>query len=164
MPNFYDNSTLILIKKKHTKGNMNPAVNSTCTTKPLWQLLSLNFSFCSILEVHVPNSCKFGVGGDGEEAEFGDFFVKDPEEIKKDPHTCFFENQYHAHGSNWTPNYDPCFSCSCQVKTRRRSRCNNTCLSRGELNVSKLTGSENDVSSLKTTLTTHDLSFCCVFL
>uniref|UniRef100_A0A3P9IP14 Chordin n=1 Tax=Oryzias latipes TaxID=8090 RepID=A0A3P9IP14_ORYLA len=67
--------------------------------------------------VHVPNSCKFGVGGDGEEAEFGDFFVKDPEEIKKDPHTCFFENQYHAHGSNWTPNYDPCFSCSCQKRT-----------------------------------------------
>lgn len=52
-----------------------------------------------------------------EEADFDDLFVKDPEELKKDPHTCFFENQHHAHGSRWTPNYDKCFSCSCQVKT-----------------------------------------------
>ncbi|XP_061923916.1 chordin-like isoform X3 [Entelurus aequoreus] len=40
-----------------------------------------------------------------------------PEELKNDPHTCFFENQHHAHGSNWTPNYDKCFSCSCQKRT-----------------------------------------------
>lgn len=43
----------------------------------------------------------------------------DPEELKKDPLTCFFENQHHAHGSRWTPNYNKCFSCSCQVQTTR---------------------------------------------
>ncbi|XP_061576140.1 chordin isoform X2 [Cololabis saira] len=67
--------------------------------------------------VHVPNSCKFGVGGDVEEEEFDYLFVKDPEELKKDPHTCFFENQHHAHASRWTPNYDKCFSCGCQKRT-----------------------------------------------
>uniref|UniRef100_A0AAQ5XT39 Chordin n=1 Tax=Amphiprion ocellaris TaxID=80972 RepID=A0AAQ5XT39_AMPOC len=49
--------------------------------------------------------------------EFDDVYQKDPEELKKDPHTCFFENQHHAHGSRWTPNYDKCFSCSCQKRT-----------------------------------------------
>uniref|UniRef100_A0A7N6AH79 Chordin n=1 Tax=Anabas testudineus TaxID=64144 RepID=A0A7N6AH79_ANATE len=44
-------------------------------------------------------------------------YLRDPEELKKDPHTCFFENQHHAHGSRWTPNYDKCFSCSCQKRT-----------------------------------------------
>uniref|UniRef100_A0A3Q3FU86 Chordin n=1 Tax=Labrus bergylta TaxID=56723 RepID=A0A3Q3FU86_9LABR len=53
--------------------------------------------------VHVPNNCEFG--------------TRDPEELRKDPHTCFFENQHHAHGSHWTPNYDKCFSCSCQKRT-----------------------------------------------
>uniref|UniRef100_A0A7N8YP76 Chordin n=1 Tax=Mastacembelus armatus TaxID=205130 RepID=A0A7N8YP76_9TELE len=67
--------------------------------------------------VHVPNNCKLGTNGDVEEAEFDDFFVTDPEELKKDPHMCFFENQHHAHGSRWTPNYDTCFSCSCQKRT-----------------------------------------------
>ncbi|TKS81442.1 Chordin Protein chordino [Collichthys lucidus] len=67
--------------------------------------------------VHVPNNCEFGTRGDMEGAEFDDLFVKDPEELKKDPHTCFFENQHHAHGSRWTPNYDKCFSCSCQKRT-----------------------------------------------
>lgn len=65
----------------------------------------------------MPNTCDFGTRGEVEEAEFDDLFVKDPEELKKDPLTCFFENQHHAHGSRWTPNYDKCFSCSCQVKT-----------------------------------------------
>ncbi|KAJ3590718.1 hypothetical protein NHX12_008667 [Muraenolepis orangiensis] len=38
-------------------------------------------------------------------------------ELKKDPNTCFFESQHRAHSSRWTPNYDKCFSCSCQKKT-----------------------------------------------
>uniref|UniRef100_A0A4W6BUH9 Chordin n=1 Tax=Lates calcarifer TaxID=8187 RepID=A0A4W6BUH9_LATCA len=67
--------------------------------------------------VHVPNNCESGTRGEVEEAEFDDLFVKDPEELKKDPHTCFFENQHHAHGSRWTPSYDKCFSCSCQKRT-----------------------------------------------
>lgn len=65
----------------------------------------------------MPNNCELGTRADVEEAEFDDLFVKDPEELKKDPHTCFFENQHQAHGSRWTPNYDKCVSCSCQVKT-----------------------------------------------
>uniref|UniRef100_A0A8D3E0Q6 Chordin n=1 Tax=Scophthalmus maximus TaxID=52904 RepID=A0A8D3E0Q6_SCOMX len=68
-------------------------------------------------KVHVPNNCEFGTRGEAEEAEFDDLFVKDPEELKKDPHTCFFENQHRAHGSRWTPGYDKCFSCSCQKRT-----------------------------------------------
>lgn len=75
------------------------------------------FPHISSLQVHVPNNCEFGTKGEVEEADFDDLLVKDPEELKKDPHTCFFENQHHAHGSHWTPNYDKCFSCSCQVKT-----------------------------------------------
>ncbi|XP_034722598.1 chordin [Etheostoma cragini] len=67
--------------------------------------------------VHVPNNCEFGTRGETEESEFDDLFAKNPEELKKDPHTCFFENQHHAHGSRWTPNYDKCFSCSCQKRT-----------------------------------------------
>lgn len=67
----------------------------------------------------MPNSCEFGSRGEGEEedAELDDYLAKDAEELKKDPQTCFFENQHQAHGSRWTPNYDRCFSCSCQVQT-----------------------------------------------
>ncbi|CAG06381.1 unnamed protein product, partial [Tetraodon nigroviridis] len=69
-------------------------------------------------QIHVPNSCEFGTRGEEEEdGEFDDYLVKDVEELKKDPQTCFFENQHHAHGSRWTPNYDKCFSCSCQKRT-----------------------------------------------
>uniref|UniRef100_A0A8C8JEZ8 Chordin n=1 Tax=Oncorhynchus tshawytscha TaxID=74940 RepID=A0A8C8JEZ8_ONCTS len=64
--------------------------------------------------VHVPNNCEFGTRGEVEVAEFDGLFVHDPEELKKDPHTCFFESQHHAHGSLWTPNYNNCFTCSCQ--------------------------------------------------
>uniref|UniRef100_A0A669CFC9 Chordin n=1 Tax=Oreochromis niloticus TaxID=8128 RepID=A0A669CFC9_ORENI len=69
--------------------------------------------------VHVPNNCEFGTRSEAEEEEeeLEDFLSKDPEELKKDPHTCFFENQYYPHGSSWTPNYDKCFSCICQKRT-----------------------------------------------
>jgi len=70
-------------------------------------------------QVHVPNSCEFGSRGDVvEEAEFGDLvFVRDPEELRKDPLTCFFEGEHHTHGSHWTPQYNACFNCSCQKRT-----------------------------------------------
>ncbi|XP_055751286.1 chordin-like isoform X1 [Salvelinus fontinalis] len=68
-------------------------------------------------QVHVPNNCEFGTRGEMEVAEFDGLFVRDPEELKKDPHTCFFESQHHAHGSFWTPNYNNCFTCSCQKRT-----------------------------------------------
>uniref|UniRef100_A0A147AAR9 Chordin n=1 Tax=Fundulus heteroclitus TaxID=8078 RepID=A0A147AAR9_FUNHE len=67
--------------------------------------------------VHVPNTCKLGAPPEVEEAEFDDVFLNDPEELKKDPNTCFFENQHHAHGSRWTPSYDKCVTCSCQKRT-----------------------------------------------
>ncbi|XP_031591348.1 chordin isoform X1 [Oreochromis aureus] len=69
--------------------------------------------------VHVPNNCEFGTRSEAEEEEeeLEDFLSKDPEELKKDPHTCFFENQHYPHGSSWTPNYDKCFSCICQKRT-----------------------------------------------
>uniref|UniRef100_A0AAY4DFF8 Chordin n=1 Tax=Denticeps clupeoides TaxID=299321 RepID=A0AAY4DFF8_9TELE len=69
--------------------------------------------------VHVPNSCEFGTHGAlTEEAEFDDLvFVRDPEELWKDPLTCFFEGEHHTHGSHWTPQYNTCFNCSCQKRT-----------------------------------------------
>ncbi|XP_048017310.1 chordin isoform X1 [Megalobrama amblycephala] len=69
--------------------------------------------------IHVPNSCEFGSRGEVvEEAEFDDLvFVRDPAELRKDPHTCFFEGEHHAHGSQWTPQYNTCFTCTCQKKT-----------------------------------------------
>lgn len=73
--------------------------------------------FFPSLQVHVPNSCESGTRGDVEEVDGP--VATDPEELKKDPLTCFFENQHHAHGSRWTPNYNKCFSCSCQVQTTR---------------------------------------------
>uniref|UniRef100_A0A3Q0RUK2 Chordin n=1 Tax=Amphilophus citrinellus TaxID=61819 RepID=A0A3Q0RUK2_AMPCI len=70
-------------------------------------------------QVHVPNNCEFGTRSEAEEEEeeLDDLLAKDPEELKKDPHTCFFENQHYPHGSSWTPNYDKCFSCICQKRT-----------------------------------------------
>ncbi|XP_037332499.2 chordin [Pungitius pungitius] len=65
--------------------------------------------------VHVSNNCESGTRA--EEAELDDLLAMDPERLKKDPHTCFFENQHQAHGSRWTPNYDRCFSCSCRKRT-----------------------------------------------
>ncbi|XP_032888072.1 chordin [Amblyraja radiata] len=42
----------------------------------------------------------------------------DPEQLKKDPNSCFFEGQQRAHGSQWTPDYDQkCSTCSCQKRT-----------------------------------------------
>ncbi|CAL8359796.1 unnamed protein product [Merluccius merluccius] len=68
--------------------------------------------------VHVPNNCELGAQSEaGDDSEGGEVLARDPEELKKDPNTCFFENQHHAHGSRWTPNYDKCFSCSCQKRT-----------------------------------------------
>lgn len=70
----------------------------------------------------MPNSCEFGTRGEEveeEDGELDDLLVKDVEQLKKDPQTCFFENQHQAHGSRWTPNYDKCFSCSCQVTTAK---------------------------------------------
>ena len=81
--------------------------------------LSFSLSLSLSLQVHVPNSCEFGSRGDVvEEAEFDDLvFVRDPEELRKDPLTCFFEGEHHTHGSHWTPQYNACFNCSCQVNT-----------------------------------------------
>uniref|UniRef100_A0A4W3IHE2 Chordin n=1 Tax=Callorhinchus milii TaxID=7868 RepID=A0A4W3IHE2_CALMI len=42
----------------------------------------------------------------------------DPEELKKDPNSCFFEGQQRAHESRWSPDYDrKCSVCSCQKRT-----------------------------------------------
>ncbi|XP_038129060.1 chordin isoform X2 [Cyprinodon tularosa] len=68
-------------------------------------------------QIHVPNSCNLGAPTEAEKAEIDDLLLNDPEELKKDPNTCFFENQHQAHGSRWTPSYDKCFTCSCQKRT-----------------------------------------------
>ncbi|XP_068441938.1 chordin [Clinocottus analis] len=67
-------------------------------------------------QVHVSNSCESGsraaAAAAPEEAE-----LDDPEQLKKDPQACFFENRHHGHGARWTPDYDKCFSCSCRKRT-----------------------------------------------
>ncbi|XP_067851344.1 chordin [Heptranchias perlo] len=57
-----------------------------------------------------------------KEPEFEDGLFQeikpDPEELKKDPNSCFFEGQQRAHGSQWAPDYDrKCSICSCQKRT-----------------------------------------------
>nr|XP_033815144.1 chordin isoform X2 [Geotrypetes seraphini] len=42
----------------------------------------------------------------------------DPEELKKNHNSCFFEGQLRPHGTSWAPNYDKkCSVCSCQKRT-----------------------------------------------
>ncbi|XP_061493430.1 chordin isoform X2 [Rhineura floridana] len=73
-------------------------------------------------KVHIPNHCEAGgirlAPEDPEDELPGDPNSKDPEELKKDPNTCFFEGQHRPHGSRWAPDYDKkCSICSCQKRT-----------------------------------------------
>ncbi|XP_043926340.1 chordin [Protopterus annectens] len=73
--------------------------------------------------VHIPNSCEGGrLTPEDVESEYDyDTFEEsktDPEELKKDQNSCFFEGQYRAHGAKWAPEYDKkCSICSCQKRT-----------------------------------------------
>ncbi|TRY92217.1 hypothetical protein DNTS_023794 [Danionella cerebrum] len=83
--------------------------------------------------IHVPNHCESGShGAVVEETEFDELvFVRDPTNIHKDlthdhkesipvhkdAPSCSFEGEDHPHGSQWTPRYNQCFSCTCQKKT-----------------------------------------------
>ncbi|XP_043378795.1 chordin isoform X1 [Chelonia mydas] len=70
--------------------------------------------------VHIPNQCESGgVRLAPEEDELlEEPKPKDPEQLKKDPNSCFFEGQHRAHGSRWAPAYDrKCSLCSCQKRT-----------------------------------------------
>ncbi|KAK1162398.1 chordin-like [Acipenser oxyrinchus oxyrinchus] len=72
--------------------------------------------------VHVPNSCESGPASRIDDAHFDltsfEEVKLDPEEIKKDPSSCFFEGQFRAHGSHWAPDYDKkCTVCTCQKRT-----------------------------------------------
>ncbi|XP_066475816.1 chordin [Tiliqua scincoides] len=73
-------------------------------------------------KVHIPNHCEAGgirlAPEDPEEELLGDPNLRDPEELKKDPNSCFFEGQHRPHGSRWSPDYDKkCSICSCQKRT-----------------------------------------------
>uniref|UniRef100_A0A8C9WM04 Chordin n=1 Tax=Scleropages formosus TaxID=113540 RepID=A0A8C9WM04_SCLFO len=61
--------------------------------------------------VRAANGCRSGSGFEAGEPGFDD----ETEEPKRDPRSCFFEGQHHAHGSRWTPHYNNCFACSCKV-------------------------------------------------
>nr|O57472.1 RecName: Full=Chordin; AltName: Full=Protein chordino; Flags: Precursor [Danio rerio]AAB93485.1 chordin [Danio rerio] len=74
--------------------------------------------------IHVPNHCESPAPRAEflEEPEFEDLlFTREPTELRKDTHThvhsCFFEGEQHTHGSQWTPQYNTCFTCTCQKKT-----------------------------------------------
>ncbi|XP_039621085.1 chordin [Polypterus senegalus] len=72
--------------------------------------------------IHVPNPCESGslAPAEGSDFRFSPFeeVNQDPEEIKKDPNSCFFEGQYHGHGARWAPQYDrKCSICICQKRT-----------------------------------------------
>ncbi|XP_029111574.1 chordin isoform X2 [Scleropages formosus] len=64
-------------------------------------------------QVRAANGCRSGSGFEAGEPGFDD----ETEEPKRDPRSCFFEGQHHAHGSRWTPHYNNCFACSCKKKT-----------------------------------------------
>uniref|UniRef100_A0ABM5G3Y7 Chordin n=2 Tax=Pogona vitticeps TaxID=103695 RepID=A0ABM5G3Y7_9SAUR len=73
-------------------------------------------------KVHIPNHCKAGgvhLAPKVPEKELPENTNrKDPEELKKDPNSCFFEGQHRPHGSRWAPDYDKkCSICSCQKRT-----------------------------------------------
>uniref|UniRef100_A0A8C4VVE9 Chordin n=1 Tax=Gopherus evgoodei TaxID=1825980 RepID=A0A8C4VVE9_9SAUR len=70
--------------------------------------------------VHIPNQCESGGIrlGPEEDELLEEPKPKDPEQLKKDPNSCFFEGQHRAHGSRWAPAYDrKCSLCSCQKRT-----------------------------------------------
>ncbi|XP_054839001.1 chordin isoform X2 [Eublepharis macularius] len=73
-------------------------------------------------KVHIPNHCEAGgirlTPEDPEDELPGNPISSNPEELKKDPNSCFFEGQHRAHGSRWAPDYDKkCSVCSCQKHT-----------------------------------------------
>nr|XP_016852979.1 PREDICTED: chordin [Anolis carolinensis] len=73
-------------------------------------------------KVHIPNHCEAGgirlSPNSPQEEVLEDLNPKEPEELKKDPNSCFFEGQHRPHGSRWAPNYDKkCSICSCQKRT-----------------------------------------------
>lgn len=68
--------------------------------------------------MHIPNRCQPGGArlstGEAELSEGPK--GRNVEQLKKDPNSCFFEGQHHAHGTRWAPDYDKkCSICSCQV-------------------------------------------------
>uniref|UniRef100_A0A8V0Z0R4 Chordin n=1 Tax=Gallus gallus TaxID=9031 RepID=A0A8V0Z0R4_CHICK len=70
--------------------------------------------------VHIPNRCQPGGArlstGEAELSEGPK--GRNVEQLKKDPNSCFFEGQHHAHGTRWAPDYDKkCSICSCQKRT-----------------------------------------------
>ncbi|XP_077204361.1 chordin isoform X1 [Paroedura picta] len=73
-------------------------------------------------KVHIPNQCEAGgfrlAPADPEDELAGDPVPKSPEDLKRDPNSCFFEGHHRAHGSRWAPDYDKrCSVCSCQKRT-----------------------------------------------
>ncbi|XP_071998468.1 chordin isoform X2 [Engystomops pustulosus] len=72
--------------------------------------------------VHIPNSCESGgvtqTPEDIEHELSEKENIRDPEELRKDPRSCYFEGKLRAHGSRWAPDYDrKCSVCSCQKRT-----------------------------------------------
>ncbi|EMP27733.1 Chordin, partial [Chelonia mydas] len=87
--------------------------------------------------VHIPNQCESGgVRLAPEEDELlEEPKPKDPEQLKKDPNSCFFEGQHRAHGSRWAPEpkrtviCDPilCQPLNCTQQVHLEDRCCPVC-------------------------------------
>ncbi|XP_040282737.1 chordin [Bufo bufo] len=72
--------------------------------------------------VHIPNSCESGgvsQSPEGTERELSEKRnIQNPEDLRNDPRSCYFEGKIRAHGSRWAPDYDKkCSVCSCQKRT-----------------------------------------------
>ncbi|KAM3930411.1 chordin [Leptodactylus fuscus] len=72
--------------------------------------------------VQIPNTCELGGGTrtpkDIERALTEKVEIHHPEDLRKDPRSCYFEGKLRAHGSRWAPDYDKkCSVCSCQKRT-----------------------------------------------
>ncbi|XP_075058553.1 chordin [Mixophyes fleayi] len=72
--------------------------------------------------VHIPNSCESGgvtlSPEDAEREAIEKNNNRSPEELRKDPRSCYFEGKLRAHGARWAPDYDrKCSVCICQKRT-----------------------------------------------
>ncbi|KAM9316583.1 chordin-like [Gastrophryne carolinensis] len=73
-------------------------------------------------QVHIPNNCESeGTPLSSEDLErevVEKSAARHPEDLRKDPRSCYFEGKPRAHGARWAPEYDKkCSVCSCQKRT-----------------------------------------------
>nr|ABG66525.1 chordin [Branchiostoma floridae] len=70
--------------------------------------------------VQIPNRChsRHNLYEEEEQHSVAMAQEREYERVKEDPNSCYFEGEYHGHGSTWVPAYDEkCSTCKCQKST-----------------------------------------------